>query len=250
MVRSVGALLLLASATGSAEEGTNPFLTEAKAMYRQLDYEACLNKLKRAAKTASTATDQAGIALYEGLCDFYLGRPSAAQAAFERALQLDPQIHLPAFTSPKIETFFAQIAAAAPAPPAVNTEPTVPPPEPTVRPPAADTPLGAAAREAPPSRGPEAGPTSSEVRLSPEPTTGGHWVFPVVGGAAVLGVGAGIAFGIEAKHWEGTANSATFESDGYRYDRAAKNSAAAANACYGVAAALAVSAGVAWWLQR
>ncbi|HEX4621770.1 MAG TPA: tetratricopeptide repeat protein [Myxococcaceae bacterium] len=246
MRRFAVAFALSAALCARAEE--NPLLTEAKASYRALDYEGCVARLRRASRLPLSRDEETGIALYEGLCLFYLGRPSAAQEAFERALSLDPRAQLPDLTSPKIAAFFEQIAArrapspeSPPAPTPVEeprSQSAVPADSP-VQPPLAP---GLAPADAP--------PEAVDLRAQPEPPSG-RWVAPALGGLSALALAAGIVLGVQAKHWEGLANDPTgFESNGYRYDRAAKNSAVAANACYGLAATAAVSGALAWWLQH
>jgi tetratricopeptide (TPR) repeat protein len=245
---SAGALALCTALAAWAEEP--PLLTEAKASYRALDYEACIAKLKRAARLPLSREDEVGVALYEGLCQFYLGRPSAAQDAFQRALSLDPHAQLPPFTSPKIASFFEQVAAVRPPP----TEPPATVAAPPDAPVAEQAPAPAPPVDVPPARElvPTTPPVSGTVALTAEAESrSGRWVPPALGGLSALALAAGIVLGAEAKHWEGLANDPTgFESDGYRYDRAAKNSAAAANACYGVAATAAVTGALTWWLEH
>jgi hypothetical protein len=245
---SAGALALCAALAARAEDP--PLLTEAKVSYRALDYEGCVAKLKRAARLPLSRDEEVSVALYEGLCQFYIGKPSAAQDAFERALALDSHAQLPAFTSPKIASFFDQIAATRP----LTTEPLATAPTGPAAPVTEPAPAPPPPVDVPSAR--ELTPTtlhpSEAVALTLEPEShSGRWVAPALGGLSALALATGIVLGAEARHWEGLANDPTgFESDGYRYDRAAKNSAAAANACYGVAATAAVTGALTWWLQH
>jgi tetratricopeptide (TPR) repeat protein len=236
-MRRVGACLALAAAVGTRANGAeSALLGEAKAMYRQLDYEKCVDRAKRASRAECSAEEQAEAALYEGICQFFLGRLAAAESAFERALGLNPNARLPAFSSPKLARFFEEIAASlSPRQTSPDSPPQTLEPEP-----------------APAPAQPPTAPSAPSLSLSaPVPVSKptGTWVAPALGVVALTSLGGGLASGYEAHVYETTANVAFFASDGLRYDHAARNAAIGANVCYGAAAAAGVAAIVVWLLE-
>jgi hypothetical protein len=255
---AVGAVAFLSLCEARAADPGGP-LSDAKASFRRLDYEKCAERARRAARLQADAAEQAEASLYEGICDFYLGLPAAAQAAFERALTANPRLLLPAFSSPKLVRFFDEIARAHPAPAAEPTESPAPRVEQSGSPsPPADDAASVPALnpEPPPGQGraeaSEPAPASAAppaVNASPPPTRW-RWEPVALGGGALAGLAGGVAFGLVARHDESTANAAPFQSDVYRYGHAARNAALGANVCFAVAATAAVSAVVAWLLER
>jgi hypothetical protein len=256
---AVGAAAFLSLCEARAADPGGP-LGDAKASFRRLDYEKCADRAKRAARLPADAGELAEAALYEGICDFYLGLPSAAQTAFERALTANPRLILPAFSSPKLVRFFDEIARTHPAPTTEPTEPPVPRAE-ASHPPSLD----ATGPASPPAPNPEPAPPevaraeASAVAATPSapqtvsgsaPRAPWRWEPVALGGGALAALGGGAAFGLVANHDESVANAAPFQSDVYRYGHAARNAALGANVCFAVAATAAVSAAVAWLLER
>ncbi|MBI5547153.1 MAG: hypothetical protein HY901_25005 [Deltaproteobacteria bacterium] len=105
--RAVALLCLwLIPAVATAGEH-NPFLAAAMRLYRDLEYESALAKLKRAQQQPdNTPAEEVQIDLYLGLIEFELGDTDAAQSAFKRALAQDGTAVLPGGVSPKVSAAF------------------------------------------------------------------------------------------------------------------------------------------------
>jgi tetratricopeptide (TPR) repeat protein len=254
-MKGIGLVVALLGAAGArAEAPESPLLTEAKAAYRQFDYEKCVARLEHAEKSPLTAADQVEVALYEGVCHFYLGHSVAAQAAFERALRLNPQARLPAFSSPKIVGLFSEIAATMPPPapapplaPAPTESPVAPPPAPAPTPEPAPLPEVMAAPP-PVAERPAIDAPTRVVETVPPATSHNHWLVPTLGGIAVAAAGAGGILGAEALRYQNDAN-ANFQSDLFHYAHASRNAALGANVCYAAAGTALAAALVTWAIQ-
>jgi hypothetical protein len=219
LVPLIAAAVWIAPAAHAQERKANPYLVQAKVFYQGLEYEKCLGRLDNAYRWQNSEPELAEIELYMGLCSFQLGRAEDAKERFVLSLQLNPQIQLPPFTSPKIVQLFDELAARVP------DREVKKPDEKRV-----DVPL------------------SSPPTLVTTPSKPIPWLPIGLGSAAVAGVGTGIFFGIEAKRLEGLANDpAEFEINRVRYGDQARRSAVFANVAYGLAASLAVSAVVTYF---
>ncbi len=262
-------LAFVLCAPALAVEGPNPYLGQAKVFYQGLEFEKCLQRLSQAHRWSSTPEEAVEIELYGGLCSYNLGKEARALERFAAALQLDPQAQLPAMTSPKIVELFrtvaskverSQKATASVEEPRERPEPKEPK-EPRERPEPKepqDAPRVERRREPPSGELPEPEPNRLTPHEGPDerpvvviPVEGGPpsaLVAPVVlGGVAVIGAGVGAFFGVQAKKYEQLANTAVFESDANSFGGAARRDATVANVSYGVAAAAAVTAIVAYF---
>lgn len=236
MMSTLPASLLLAAlcaepgAPGAAPEA-NPYLLQARALYRRLEPQACLAQLDRAIRWKSTPTECVDIEVLAGLCSFFSGNERAAAERFELALRMSPAATLPPNTSPKITQAFEQIRQR----------------------------LADAASAARPAEAPapvEAMPPLSATKPAGADGTGGEakprslWGSATLGGVAVLATAAGVIFGVRARQLQDQANSASTTYGASKSAGAsARSSAQAANGFYAVAAGSA-AAGAAWVVFR
>lgn len=206
------AVVFLLATSALAQEGPNPFLTQAKLLFKNLEFEKCVARLELAPQWKSTPEELLEIELYAGLCLFNLGRPKDAEDRFQVALQIDYHAQLPPYTSPKIVEMFRRVRRRVPKPDLAKTaDAPLKPEEPTLVP-----------QDIPP-----------EVVASPPSK---RRVAPIAfGSVAVAGVGAGVLLGLRAQTFEQLANAAHFESDGVVLSDRARAYATWANVAYGVA---------------
>ena len=208
----------LAHAAGPA----NPYLAEAREAYQALRYEQCETALSGAARWQSTGRELAEVELYEGLCRYSLGKVSEAETRFELALRIDPDISLPAMTSPRIQRVFdaavrrAQRREASDLPLRPSSPVLTPPPGPPVR--------------------------VTVPALVQTPTRPRRRVLPwVLGGSAVASAGAGLTLGVLARRDEQAANASPYEAQVHALGTRARREAVAANVSYSLAAGLVLS---------
>lgn len=223
--RAVVVSIALSGAVVSAAapaDRPNPYLVQAKVFYQGLEYEKCTERLNQAVRFEQTPAEEVEIALYQGLCAFNLGNEASAKERFRAALEKDPRVQLPPFTSPKIVSLFE-----------------------TLRPRPADLPSQ--------ERGTVQG--SSEPDTPPMATTrdragqGSSRVIPwVLGGVALAAVAVGGGFGLSARDNERRANFARFQSDAIAFGARARDAATVANASFGVAAVAAAGAMATYFL--
>ncbi|ADO75416.1 hypothetical protein [Stigmatella aurantiaca] len=242
-------LVLLLSTPAMAARKPNPFLVQAKVHYQGLEFEKCLRRLEQAGRwKKSTRAEQVDIELYSGLCAFNLGNEEEARKSFSVALELDPKVELPPYSSPRLVTFFDALAqrttppedaeeeTAQAAPPA----PATPPPAPPVQ----DTPRQVELQPAPP---PEQ-PLLTQAPPAPQPK---KLLFPVLlSGTSAVAAGGAVYFGLQARSEEEKANDRdTFYEDSLVHRDDARQNAKIANVAVGVAATAAVGALLSYLLQ-
>jgi hypothetical protein len=215
------ASLALTALLGASGE-PNPYLAQAKVFYQGVDYESCLKRLEQAVRWNNTRQDLVEIEIYWGLCQFEDAQRTAAKH-FALALQLDPEVQLPPFTSPKVMDVFKTVAAKmpkpeAPAPPPVSDAPRVVVVTPPPREPAPEV-------VAPPRPGRRVGPATIAF-----------------GAGALAAAGTAVVLGVLAKQSESAANGAAFTSDAASAANQAYAEATGSNVATAVAVGCAVGA--------
>jgi hypothetical protein len=178
-------VLLLPAPRGVAQSRPeNPYLGAAERLYRNLEFEAALQTIQRAAAwPSSSPAEDVRIALFEGLIRAELGQDELATRAFKRALALDPLARLPASPSPKVRALFEKAAA--------DLGPSLPP---IVHPEQQPPPAAPAEENAPPKveRAPADATAPPAMERSEVKTSGTAWwlwagVGLLVAGAAAVG---------------------------------------------------------------
>jgi hypothetical protein len=112
MRRALCVLAVVTAATAWADKKhPNPFLSQAKAFFTQGDGDKCLKRLLQASDKwkHNDKHDMAEIELYGGMCGYLTGEQQAAEVSFQRALQYDPKIQLPADAGAGIENLWAKV---------------------------------------------------------------------------------------------------------------------------------------------
>lgn len=112
--RWVGVVLVLWLVPGMARAQSpevRKYLNAAANMYENLEYEKALQQIERARKKATTAADDAAIALYQGIVLSDMGKEEKALTAFKTGLSFDPDAKLPLDVSPKVEAIFERARA-------------------------------------------------------------------------------------------------------------------------------------------
>jgi hypothetical protein len=237
-------LSLATAGQAAAARKPNPFLVQAKVLYQGLEFEQCLKRLEQATRWKnSSRAEQVEIELYSGLCTFSLGNEPEARRYFSVALELDPKVELPPYSSPRLVTFFDDLAQRETA---RADEPETPPqpPAPPSAAPASDSPRVVALQPASP---PEQ-PALIQKATAPRPKS---LFFPaLLSGASVAATGGAVYFGLHARAEEARANSAdTFYEDALVSRRQAQQSASITNIAIGVAATAAAGALLSYALQ-
>lgn len=233
-------LVFFLTSPALAAQKPNPFLAQAKVFYEGLDFEKCLKRLAQASRWKnSTRAEQVDIELYTGLCAFNLGDEAEARRSFSVALELDPKVALPPYTSPRLVAFFEGIAQREPreAPPPSSPAPA---PAPVVQDPPRKVDL------APPP--PPEQPVFTQTAPEPKPK---KLLLPVIlSGTSVAAAGGAVYFGLQARAEEKRANDRdTFYEDALASQKEAQQNARLTNAAIGVAATAAVGAVLAYVLQ-
>lgn len=236
MTRHALLLAVLPIAFAQAAEKPNPYLAQARVFYQGAEFKKCVDRLKQADKWDSSVREKAEVALYQGLCRFYLKKVTEAEADFVRALELDPSLELPAATSPKIVEVWkrARLVVPAPEPP---PEPAAPPPPPT--------PASVVERPAP-----TPAPANAVEAPAPEPERRVPVLAITAGSVAVAATIAAASFGLLANSNDAAARSASFQVDAIASRGRAETFATVTNVSWGVAAAAVVTALVLLLLQR
>ena len=232
--------MVVALALG-AEPPPNPYLVQAKSFYKRVDYESCLKRIEQAVRWTNTPAQLVEIEIYWGLCQFEES-PETAKQHFALALQLNPSVQLPEFTSPKVLSAFKEMAALLPRPeaPDAGTAGSGPPV-------AADVPLAIDLR--PPDPAP---PAVKEPIAQPVPARTFPRVSIGLGIAAVVAAATAATFGVLAKQNESAVNDVSvdpFTSDAARDANRAQFDAGAANVGWAVAGTCAAAAVIVWLLQ-
>lgn len=103
--------VVLPPRSGLAREArtVQSYLAEAMRLYDLLEFEQALEQLAQG-RTASTGRDDdASLSLHEGLILAELGRSEASDAAFEAALERQPDAVFPTVVSPKVQQRFEKV---------------------------------------------------------------------------------------------------------------------------------------------
>ncbi|MDC0711023.1 hypothetical protein POL68_21305 [Stigmatella sp. ncwal1] len=248
-------LVLLLSTPAVAARKPNPFLVQAKVHYQGLEYEKCLRRLEQAArwKLKSTRAEQVDIELYSGLCAFNLGNEEEARKSFSVALELDPKVELPPYSSPRLVAFFDALAQRTT--PAEDTEEETAQAEPPVAtpPPAAPSPTPPPVQDTPRQveLQPAAPPEQPLLTQAPPAPKSKKLLFPVLlSGTSAVAAGGAVYFGLQARSEEEKANDRdTFYEDSLARRDDARQNAKLANVALGVAATAAVGALLSYVLQ-
>jgi tetratricopeptide (TPR) repeat protein len=82
------------------------YLNAAVTLYENLEYEKAIKQIQRAKTKSTGATDDARIALYEGIVYADMGKEEQALNAFKTGLSLEPDAKLQLEVSPKVEKVF------------------------------------------------------------------------------------------------------------------------------------------------
>lgn len=249
----LGLLLVLALAAPAwAAQKPNPFLVQAKVHYQGLEFEKCLKRLDQATRWKnSTRAEQVEIELYSGLCGFSLGNEEEARKSFSMALELDPKVELPPYSSPRLVTFFDSLKQSAPVAepnePVAAAEPAPPAPPPQPASPVVPAPDEPRKVELKPTAPPQQ-PVLTETAPAPQPK---KLVLPVLlSGTSVAAAAGAIYFGTQARSEEKRANDPnTFYEDAQASQQAARRDSHVANAAFAVAATAAVAAVLTYVLQ-
>src|SRR5258708_3032487 len=99
--------MLVLSAPPFDPEPVNPYLTQARDLYEQLDFEKCLVRVRQASQWKnSSAQDLRDVELVGALCALNIGSRGEASERFKQALRIDPNVELPEFASPKAVKLF------------------------------------------------------------------------------------------------------------------------------------------------
>ena len=230
LVRWLAVLTLVIGLRAFAEDSTNLYLFEAKALYQGLDYERALARLTQAAAwKGNTTQDEVEISLYSGLCNYNLGEKENASRYFVKALKRNRRVRLPPGTSPRIVSEFRALRAKRP--PLTKEELAA----------QSDAPLAAPSQVA---LNPKQGTDLSLVPAPEEPERS-HLPSILVGSAAVASAGVATYFAVEAKSFEAKANgnvSTTTYAQAQSYGATARRDARNANIGFAVAGGLAIGA--------
>lgn len=218
MVAMAVAVLVLGAPAASG-------LDAAKKHHDAFEFDKCIKVLERAPGLKLSQRDRAEVELYFGLCRFNLGQDQRAESHFELALRLQPDLELPAMSSPKIEAMWGRLKKELLGTPQKPLPPVTPEkqPEPT-------------AELLPPP--------------PPPPETSRSFVLPIVlASAAAVACVPGLLFGLQANTAMGDARTRTFQAQIIEANQRAANLALGSNISWGLAGALAVGAVVTFILE-
>lgn len=220
--------LALALAT-ALTAGPNPFLAEALAHERDLDFERCVQRLQQAStQWKSTPDELREIELHLGLCTFNLGNRKAAAEHFRTALRIDEGADLPPYTSPRAVELFLEVKRALRAPPPPLPEEDLPPDDTPKRP-------KLVPREAAP-------PLDVTLARRALPLT--------LGGVTVATAITALALGLRAQALAAEANAAPFEADFFRLGQDARGLATASTVTWLTSGLCAIGTVIAWWVTN
>jgi hypothetical protein len=96
----LAALFVLLPVLASAAESPNPFLSQAKGLYSDMEFEKCSRRLEQATRWTNSQRQLAEIELFSGLCVLGLGDEREAIERFEMALKLDGTVAPPDAAGP------------------------------------------------------------------------------------------------------------------------------------------------------
>lgn len=248
----------LPSGVPAPVKGPNPFLSQAKELFSNLDFEKCLKRLQQAPQWKTEAAELLEIELLAGMCHYNLNQRPDAEERFRLALRMNPDAELPPYSSPKLVDFFLAVkrkmrAAPPPMPKEdldlqkekeLEKEKEPPPPPP---PPKEDQPKVEVKPKLVPKALPPPPPPPPEVE---KPNLFARRPVPIaLGAAAVVATGVGIGLGVNSRSLEAQARAAHYESDFYAYGNGARTNALAANVAFAVAGTAAAVAVLTWVLS-
>ena len=103
---AIALVLLLAVSTHAQSAEVKKYLNAAVTLYENLEYEKALKQIQRAKTKSTGASDDARIALYEGIVYADMGKEDQALNLFKTGLAMEPEAKLPLEVSPKVEKVF------------------------------------------------------------------------------------------------------------------------------------------------
>jgi hypothetical protein len=218
-----GLLMVLASISVQAQS-RNPYLSQAKVFYQGLEYEKCVQRLEQATRWNSSSTEQSEIELLAGICKFQLGKPhEEITDHFRLALQIDPDVRLPAMVSPKIQSLFQQAGG--------STKPKD------------DSATADAKRSNTTTKTTDTPAAATEVVATP---SGPSYLWPnVLVGVGAGAIIAGVILGVTANGLASSANATTDIVEKPQLASSARGRALTADICLGLGVATA-AAGIVW----
>ena len=106
VVAAIGAVLALSMPAHAQSAEVKKYLNAAVTLYENLEYEKALKQIQRAKTKSTGASDDASIALYEGIVFADMGKEEKALNAFKTGLSMEPEAKLPLEVSAKVEKVF------------------------------------------------------------------------------------------------------------------------------------------------
>ncbi|MBS1152564.1 MAG: repeat domain protein [Myxococcaceae bacterium] len=106
VVAALGAVLAFSMPARAQSAEVKKYLNAAVTLYENLEYEKALKQIQRAKTKSTGASDDARIALYEGIVFADMGKEDKALNAFKTGLSMEPEAKLPLEVSPKVEKVF------------------------------------------------------------------------------------------------------------------------------------------------
>ena len=106
VVAAIGAVLAFSMPAHAQSAEVKKYLNAAVTLYENLEYEKALKQIQRAKTKSTGASDDARIALYEGIVFADMGKEEKALNAFKTGLSMEPEAKLPLEVSPKVEKVF------------------------------------------------------------------------------------------------------------------------------------------------
>jgi tetratricopeptide (TPR) repeat protein len=108
VMAAIGAVLAFSSPARAQSAEVKKYLNAAVTLYENLEYEKALKQIQRAKTKSTGASDDAQIALYEGIVFADMGKEDKALNAFKTGLSMEPEAKLPLEVSPKVEKVFTR----------------------------------------------------------------------------------------------------------------------------------------------
>ena len=106
VVASIVAALCFSTPARAQSAEVKKYLNAAVTLFENLEYEKALKQIQRAKTKSTGASDDARIALYEGIVFADMGKEEKALNAFKTGLSMEPEAKLPLEVSPKVERVF------------------------------------------------------------------------------------------------------------------------------------------------
>ena len=108
LVVAISAALAVSMPARAQSPEVKKYLNAAVTLYENLEYEKALKQIQRAKTKSTGASDDARIALYEGIVLADMGKEDKALNAFKTGLSMEPEAKLPLEVSPKVEKVFVK----------------------------------------------------------------------------------------------------------------------------------------------